>query len=208
MAAARQRVRAVPLERLLSLVQKLTRPACRYSATVKLRAARMADRSLMSSHTRLGYHAHALEALVELASFLSLRFPKLFTVERTPYIAVDSSTHGDSAAGLQAGAVKVIHNLVTGDVWDLEAIEREEGPDWNPMRVAGRESPAEYTVRQGAVADPLPAALADLLQDDLAVMVEDENGEYRFQAGSICTAGASSPPRLSLRRSRWLGGAR
>lgn len=28
-----------------------------------------------------------------------------------------------------------------------------------------------------------------LQQDDLAVMVEDGNGEYRFQAGSICTAG-------------------
>jgi hypothetical protein len=30
---------------------------------------------------------------------------------------------------------------------------------------------------------------AVLQQDDLAVMVEDANGEYRFQAGSICTAG-------------------
>ena len=29
-----------------------------------------------------------------------------------------------------------------------------------------------------------------LQQDDLAVMVEDENGEYIFQAGSICTAGS------------------
>ncbi|GAA5902050.1 hypothetical protein JCM8208_006673 [Rhodotorula glutinis] len=137
-----------------------------YPTTIKLRAARMADPALMSSHTRPGHHAHALETLVEIASFLSLRFPKLFTVSRTPYVAADSSTHGDSAAGAGAGAVKVIHNLVTGDVWDLEAIEREEGPEWNPMRVAGH-----------------------LLPDDLAVMVEDENGEYRFQAGSICTAG-------------------
>lgn len=30
------------------------------------------------------------------------------------------------------------------------------------------------------------------MQDDLAVVVEDENGEYRFQAGSVCTAGAYS----------------
>ncbi|GAA5922917.1 hypothetical protein JCM3775_006185 [Rhodotorula graminis] len=137
-----------------------------YENTIKLRAARMADPSLMSSHTRPGYHAHALETLVEIASFLSQRFPKLFVVDRTPYNAADSKTHGDSVAGAEAGAIKGIRNLVTGDVWDLEAIEREEGPEWNPMRVVGH-----------------------LLQDDLAVMVEDENGEYRFQAGSICTAG-------------------
>ncbi|KPV74549.1 uncharacterized protein RHOBADRAFT_28115 [Rhodotorula graminis WP1] len=117
-----------------------------YENTIKLRAARMADPSLMSSHTRPGYHAHALETLVEIASFLSQRFPKLFVVDRTPYNAADSKTHGDI------------------------------------------DSPG-LSLHPGAVTDSPCTVRADLLQDDLAVMVEDENGEYRFQAGSICTAG-------------------
>ncbi|TNY24390.1 hypothetical protein DMC30DRAFT_413325 [Rhodotorula diobovata] len=137
-----------------------------YADTIRLRATRMSDPSLVSSRTQPGYHAHALESLVEMASFLSLRFPKLFTVERTSYVRSDPSSHGDSTAGKEAGAIRVIHNHVTGEVWDLEVVERAEGPEWDPMRVAGH-----------------------LVQDDLAVVVEDENGEYRFQAGSVCTAG-------------------
>ena len=98
----------------------------------------MSDPSLVSSRTQPGYHAHALESLVEMASFLSLRFPKLFTVERTSYVRSDPSSHGDSTAGKEAGAIRVIHNHVTGEVWDLEVVERAEGPEWDPMRVAGR----------------------------------------------------------------------
>ncbi|GAA6008821.1 heme-dependent oxidative N-demethylase family protein [Rhodotorula paludigena] len=138
-----------------------------YPKTVSIRTQRMSEPALESTKTQPGFHAHALEALCEVASFLALRFPQLFVVERATYVAGDESTHGDSTVGVEAGAIKVVKNLVTGETFDFVAIEAAEGPEWNPMRVAG-----------------------SLLQDDLALMVEDEEtGQYRFQAGSICTAG-------------------
>ncbi|GAA5872944.1 hypothetical protein JCM3774_004882 [Rhodotorula dairenensis] len=138
-----------------------------YDATLKVRAARTANTELQSTATMPGFHAHALETLCEIASFLAARFPQLYTVTRAQYNPSDPHTYGDSTVGEEKGAVTGIANLITGETFDFAAIEASEGPDWNPMRVAGL-----------------------LLQDDLALMVEDEEtGHYVFRAGSICTAG-------------------
>lgn len=87
-----------------------------------------------------GYHAHALETLCEIASFLAARFPQLYTVTRARYDPADERTHGDSVVGEEKGAVTGIANLITGETFDFAAIEAREGPEWNPMRVAGCES--------------------------------------------------------------------
>ncbi|GAA5827321.1 hypothetical protein JCM11251_003764 [Rhodosporidiobolus azoricus] len=137
-----------------------------YSSILSVRTARTSDPSLVCTKTLPGYHAHALEALVEVASFLSTRFPALFKVTRSAFDAKKPETWGDSIVGKEGGAIVAVQNCLTGENFDFKEIEAKEGEDWNPMRVAGL-----------------------LLQDDLAVMVEDEQGHYRFQAGSICTAG-------------------
>lgn len=148
----------------------------------------MSEPALESTKTQPGFHAHALEALCEVASFLALRFPQLFVVERATYVAGDERTHGDSTAGVEAGAIKVVKNLVTGETFDFAAIEAAEGPEWNPMRVAGGAHDCPSAALPVIL---IEVASAALLQDDLALMVEDEEtGQYRFQAGSICTAGA------------------
>ncbi|GAA5872301.1 hypothetical protein JCM1840_004120 [Sporobolomyces johnsonii] len=137
-----------------------------YSSILKVRTERTLDPSLLSTATQPGFHAHALESLCEIASFLSTRFPRLFKVTRATYDPRHPATHGDSIVGPEGGAVVAVENLLTGEKFDFAEIEAKEGPEWNPMRVAGL-----------------------LLQDDLAVMVEDEQGHYRLRAGSICTAG-------------------
>ncbi|GAA5848877.1 hypothetical protein JCM8547_006375 [Rhodosporidiobolus lusitaniae] len=137
-----------------------------YSDVLSVRTRRTLTPSYTSTRTLPGFHSHALEALVEIASFLSTRYPALFSVTRTPYVDGKEETYGDSIVGKEGGAVVAVENKVTGEKWDFMKIEEREGREWNPMAVAGL-----------------------LLQDDLAVMVEDEQGHYRFQAGSICTAG-------------------
>ena len=102
----------------------------------------------------------------EICSFLAKRYPHYFKVSRGKYEARLSGTAGDSISGKEAGSVTSITNFITGDVFDFDTLRNEEGEAWDPMKYAGL-----------------------LQQDDLAVMVEDSNGEYRFQAGSICTAG-------------------
>ncbi|GAA5914487.1 hypothetical protein JCM6882_003037 [Rhodosporidiobolus microsporus] len=137
-----------------------------YSSILGVRTARTADASLRCTSTQPGFHAHALEALCEIASYMSTRFPQLFKVTRTAYSPKKPETWGDSIVGKEGGAIVAVENCLTGEKFNFAEIEAKEGKDWNPMRVAGL-----------------------LLQDDLAVMVEDEQGHYRFQAGSICTAG-------------------
>lgn len=85
-----------------------------------------------------GFHAQALESLCEIASFMAHRYPHVIEVTRYTYDAEKPETHGDSLVGDAGGAVRTIRNKVTGEFFDLAEIEREEGPDWNPMRVAGR----------------------------------------------------------------------
>jgi hypothetical protein len=86
----------------------------------------------------------------EIASYLAVRYPKLFRIERSAEASDDEKTaqpstadNGDSFSGQETGRVKVIELLSTGERWDLD---RDD-----PMLVAG------------------------LLQmDDLAIMVEGE----------------------------------
>ncbi|GAA6025433.1 hypothetical protein JCM10207_005402 [Rhodosporidiobolus poonsookiae] len=137
-----------------------------YAHTLAIRKSRTHDPSLMSSATLPGFHAHALEALCEIASFLATRDPQLFKVKRAKYDPSKPETFGDSIVGKEAGAVIAVENVVTGDKFDFAEIEARDGKDWNPMKYAGM-----------------------LTQDDLALMVEDSQGHYRLQGGSICTAG-------------------
>lgn len=112
------------------------------------------------------YRTHALECLLEVCSFLAQRYPDTFAVTRRRFDVADGATHGDSIAGERAGAVASITNHLTGEHFDFAQIEQDEGPAWDPMRVA-----------------------SVLTEDDLVVMVEDASGEYRFRAGTACTPG-------------------
>ncbi|SGY27393.1 BQ5605_C129g13357 [Microbotryum silenes-dioicae] len=68
------------------------------------------------------FRPQAFECLVEMASYLAIRYPRYFTVKRVN--------------GKEAGCVRVIENKITEDVFDFAEIERVEGKEWNPMRVA------------------------------------------------------------------------
>ncbi|GAA5871021.1 hypothetical protein JCM1840_007572 [Sporobolomyces johnsonii] len=140
-----------------------------YPSYLALRQSRTTQLGPKVTRTLPGYHSHSLEALCEIASFLSVRFPCLFEVTRVKYDPADERTFGDSIVGEEAGSVAAVKNLVTGETFDVGEIEEKEGSEWNPMQVAGL-----------------------LLQDDLALMVQDppSGGQYRFVAGSICTAGS------------------
>lgn len=86
-----------------------------------------------------GFHDHSFECLVELCSFLSARYPSVFTATRCEYQAENFDTWGDSISGKEAGKVTGVRNLATAEqfVWEKEC--EREGDDWNPMRIAGCE---------------------------------------------------------------------
>ncbi|KAI5480555.1 hypothetical protein MNV49_000251, partial [Pseudohyphozyma bogoriensis] len=134
-----------------------------YEKYLSIRKERTTVRGMRANITLDGFRPAALEVLCELASFLSTRYPSVIAVNRRDYVSSDPSTYGDSLVGKEGGAVSKIENLITGDVFDFDKLDE----DFCPMRIAGL-----------------------LMQDDLAVMVEDESGEYRLQAASICTAGS------------------
>ena len=79
-----------------------------------------------------------MEVLCEVAAFLAERHPTRFLVSRCLYDKSDEATWGDSIGGREAGRVRKVENLMTGSVFDFEELARTEGPDWEPMRVAGR----------------------------------------------------------------------
>ncbi|ORY88449.1 hypothetical protein BCR35DRAFT_301583 [Leucosporidium creatinivorum] len=133
---------------------------------LKIRAQRTLDRGKLVTDTQPGFHPHALECLNELCSFLAARYPSLYKVTRCSVDAEKEATWGDSIAGKEAGAVVGIENSATGERFNWKEERDREGDEWNPMRVAGL-----------------------LVPDDLALMLEDENGEYVLRAGSIATAG-------------------
>ncbi|GAA5919541.1 hypothetical protein JCM6882_002909 [Rhodosporidiobolus microsporus] len=143
-----------------------TLSSAHYSWVHSVKTERTNDPSLLCTTTLPGHHAAALEGLCEICSFLSVRFPLLFKVERASYDADKPETHGDSVVGKESGAIIAVETCITGEKFDFRQIEEEEGPEWNPMRVAGL-----------------------LLEDGVIVLVEDEQGQYRFQASSMCTSG-------------------
>ncbi|KAM0756363.1 hypothetical protein T439DRAFT_27473 [Meredithblackwellia eburnea MCA 4105] len=136
-----------------------------YERYLSIRKERTDQEVTLVNKTIEGFFPHSLEVLVEIASFLSLRYPDLLSVERHIFDEQDETTWGDSISGKEAGSVKIIENKVTGSRWNLD--EAGEPGSWDPMVIAGL-----------------------IVQDDLAVMVENEDGEYVLQAGSICTAGS------------------
>ncbi|KAL7006337.1 hypothetical protein EMMF5_004223 [Cystobasidiomycetes sp. EMM_F5] len=131
-----------------------------------VRAERTKARGKKAERCQPGYLAYAEECLQEMSSFLAARYPGCFTVKRAVYSPDDVQTWGDSIVGREGGAIVAITNHITGDHFDFAQLRMEEGDQWNPMKYAGL-----------------------LQQDDLACMVEDEQSHYRFQAGSITTAG-------------------
>lgn len=104
---------------------------------LSVRTSRTRDPNLLCAKTQPGFHAHALETLVELASWLSTRYPALFKVTRTAYDAKKPETWGDSIVGKEGGAIVAVENCLTGEKFDFKKIEAREGLEWNPMQVAG-----------------------------------------------------------------------
>jgi hypothetical protein len=155
---------------------------------LKIRAQRTKIRGKLVTDTQPGFHPHALECLNELCSFLAARYPSLYKVTRCSFDAEKEETWGDSIAGQQAGAVIGVENSATKERFEWKEECEREGEEWNPMRVAGCRSRGSAEQRvEGAEADALSSAV--LVPDDLALMVEDENGEYLLRGGSIATAG-------------------
>lgn len=113
---------------------------CSYRKTHAIRLERTTTRNELATQTLPGYHAQALECLLEICSYLSFRYPSLFVVTRATFDPSNSATHGDSLVGEEGGAVTSIRNLITGELWDFVEIEQRDGPNWNPMRYAGRRS--------------------------------------------------------------------
>lgn len=112
----------------------------RYRKVLAVRKERSLQSRILVNKTQIGYRKEALEVLCEIAAFLVERHPDLFTTSRCEFVETDESTWGDSIKGKRAGAIRKVTNLVTGEVFDFETLERSEGPEWDPMRVAGCES--------------------------------------------------------------------
>lgn len=124
-----------------ALTHSLTRPELdndflSYHAT---KAARIASRGALCSHTDACAFDAACELLEHLVAYLPSRYPSLFT----------ATAHG-------------MTNTVTGESFDVVARPLSE----DPMQMAAR-----------------------MVQDDLAIMMEGDDGRYYLRAGSILLAG-------------------
>ncbi|KIM83882.1 hypothetical protein PILCRDRAFT_6759 [Piloderma croceum F 1598] len=101
-----------------------------------------------------------IELVQELSEYLAVRYPSTFRIERD----VESKTNEKRLIERGWGGalpVKSITNIFLGVTYELN----ENAEDM--MRVA-----------------------ALLTQDDLALMIEGEDGRYYFQAGAICVGGS------------------
>ncbi|KAG6901880.1 hypothetical protein C0995_007004 [Termitomyces sp. Mi166 len=102
----------------------------------------------------------AIETVHELSEYLALRFPKTFSTTRHPINEDTSGWYGLTP-------IKSIRIEPLGVTYNLP-LNTQDGKD--------------AAVRALEIA-------ALLIQDDLALMVEGEDGRYYFQAGAICVAG-------------------
>ncbi|KAK4705384.1 hypothetical protein P7C70_g825, partial [Phenoliferia sp. Uapishka_3] len=136
-----------------------------YKKTYSIRLRRTNDQGELATGTLPGFRPQAMESLSEMCSYLAAKYPDLFKVTRASYDAAIPESYGDSLVGDEGGAVRTIQNMITGDFWDFDELDKIDS-GWNPMRIAGL-----------------------LQQDDLGLMIEGSNGEYYLQGGSICTAG-------------------
>ncbi|KAI4671459.1 uncharacterized protein J4E88_009124 [Alternaria novae-zelandiae] len=113
-----------------------------------LKARRIEERGAKCIRTAPEAVAAAVELLEELSSYLPQRYPTVF--QTIP-----------PSEGMENG----FRNLATGEIFDVERLERN----------GGREDAMEMCAR--------------LVQDDLAIMVEREDGQYYLLAGAILLAG-------------------
>ncbi|KAF9483978.1 hypothetical protein BDN70DRAFT_954212, partial [Pholiota conissans] len=114
----------------------------------------------------------AVELVHELAEYLSRRYPGEFTITRhTKRPVVSASASSDATFGDwgwdDLPPVKTITMTSIGVSFDV------------PLSVADGERAAERAMEIAGL----------LIQDDLALMIEGNDGKYYFQAGSISLAG-------------------
>jgi hypothetical protein len=112
----------------------------------KLKAERIAERGAKCVKTAPEAEAAARELLEELCGYLPERYPSVFQ-------------------RVEGGGVKGMKNLATGEVFDVERLERN-GQKEDAMEMCAR-----------------------MIQDDLAIMIEKEDGQYYLLAGAILLAG-------------------
>ncbi|TFK29320.1 hypothetical protein FA15DRAFT_610463 [Coprinopsis marcescibilis] len=121
-----------------------------------------------NSHVRGGELA-AIELVHELAAYLAARYPEIFNLERHNFEVKSSSSDSLYCDWGWGGAspIKSIKILPTNDSYEL------------PLHVMDGEGAPERALEIAAM----------LVQDDLAIMMEGDDGKYYFQAGAICVAG-------------------
>lgn len=106
-----------------------------------LKKARIEERGEKCCRTAPEAYPAAVEFLVDLAKYLSERYPDVFRISENPH---------------------AVHNLVTNETFSLPPAELSE----DPMRTVAR-----------------------LIQDDVAIMIEKEDGQVYLLAGAILLAG-------------------
>ena len=115
-----------------------------------LKARRIEERGGKCVKTAPEAKAAAVELLEELCSYLQQRYPTVF------------QKMGELG---EEKAMKKMKNLATGEIFDVERLERN-GVEEDAMEMCAR-----------------------LVQDDLAILVEKEDGQYYLLAGAILLAG-------------------
>ncbi|KAH7884044.1 hypothetical protein F5I97DRAFT_1813849 [Phlebopus sp. FC_14] len=110
----------------------------------------------------------AKELLYELAEYLHRRYPSSFRVSRFPASSTAPSVGGIPLAWDGEMPIKTIEVIETGSRYDLGVLEslNSVGMGEEALRIAN-----------------------ELVQDDIAIMVEGSDGKYYFQAGLICVPG-------------------
>ncbi|EIW77884.1 hypothetical protein CONPUDRAFT_92213 [Coniophora puteana RWD-64-598 SS2] len=114
----------------------------------------------------------AKELVYEIAEYLSRRYPSTFSVTRYAQ-SEKATTSPPSVGGLPLAwdglsPIKTITIVPLGETYDLSVLESMSGTDMGEeaMRIC-----------------------AMLVQEDLAIMIEGDDGQYYFQAGAILIPG-------------------
>ncbi|RMZ71977.1 mannosyl transferase [Pyrenophora seminiperda CCB06] len=132
-----------------------------YLSYHRLKAERISSRGEKCIRTAPEAREAAVELLVELGGWLAERYPGVFSVSHIHPYQNEKETGGED--GRKGGMV--VRNLATEEVFDIDA-----------LTVNGRRE------------DPM-SLCARLVQDDLAIMMEGEGGQYFLKAGAILLPG-------------------
>lgn len=124
----------------------------------------------------------AEELAHELAEFLSRRYPKVYSVTR--HSPSNSKGSGARNGWYGDGRIKEITILPLGVSYNLDEEE--------PMRVAGLLYGFFLSARLSSKTFALTRDKCRT-QDDMAIMIEGEDGEYYLQAGAILVPGMYCP---------------